>query len=213
MDRNQRRGRPAYPDTLTPAEWRVADAVRHGMTNKAIAEGNGVSVDAVKFHVANILAKLAMERRSDLRRWNGVRANSNLARQDGLDQHLAIGQIGQIARSVKDIEASVAWYRDVLMLPHLYTFGTLAFFDCDGTRLMLSEGGAEAASILYFHVADIRAAHRQLEDRGAVFVAAPHMIHRHADGLEEWMAFFSDNEGRPLAIMAQVADSEESGSA
>jgi methylmalonyl-CoA/ethylmalonyl-CoA epimerase len=29
------------------------------------------------------------------------------------------------------------------------------------------------------------------------------MIHRHDDGTEEWMAFFNDNEGRPLAIMAQ----------
>jgi hypothetical protein len=37
-----------------------------------------------------------------------------------------------------------------------------------------------------------------------VFVNAPHMIHKHADGTEEWMAFFSDNEGRPLAIMAQA---------
>ena len=30
------------------------------------------------------------------------------------------------------------------------------------------------------------------------------MIHRHDDGTEEWMAFFTDNEERPLAIMAQV---------
>jgi hypothetical protein len=30
------------------------------------------------------------------------------------------------------------------------------------------------------------------------------MIHRHADGPEEWMAFFNDPAGRPLAIMSQV---------
>jgi hypothetical protein len=30
------------------------------------------------------------------------------------------------------------------------------------------------------------------------------MIHRHADGTEEWMAFFKDLEGRPLAIMSKV---------
>jgi hypothetical protein len=30
------------------------------------------------------------------------------------------------------------------------------------------------------------------------------MIHRHDDGTEEWMAFFNDNEGRPLAIMTQM---------
>jgi len=36
------------------------------------------------------------------------------------------------------------------------------------------------------------------------FADAPHVIHRHPDGTEEWMAHFSDPEGRPLAIMAQV---------
>jgi len=30
------------------------------------------------------------------------------------------------------------------------------------------------------------------------------MIHKHADGAEEWMAFFKDNEERPLAIMSRV---------
>jgi len=32
------------------------------------------------------------------------------------------------------------------------------------------------------------------------------MIHRHEDGTEEWMAFFKDNEGRPLAIMSREAN-------
>jgi methylmalonyl-CoA/ethylmalonyl-CoA epimerase len=30
------------------------------------------------------------------------------------------------------------------------------------------------------------------------------MIHRHEDGTEEWMAFFEDDDARPLAIMTQV---------
>jgi methylmalonyl-CoA/ethylmalonyl-CoA epimerase len=30
------------------------------------------------------------------------------------------------------------------------------------------------------------------------------MIHRHEDGTEEWMAFFQDNDGRPLAVMSQA---------
>jgi methylmalonyl-CoA/ethylmalonyl-CoA epimerase len=30
------------------------------------------------------------------------------------------------------------------------------------------------------------------------------MIHKHGDGTEEWMAFFKDPEGRPLAIISQV---------
>jgi catechol 2,3-dioxygenase-like lactoylglutathione lyase family enzyme len=113
--------------------------------------------------------------------------------------------IGQIARSVADISVSEKWYREVLGLPHLYTFGTLAFFDCGGTRLMLSqEAGAAKESILYLRVTDIAAAHQTLLARGVKFTNAPHMIHRHADGTEEWMAFFEDPDGRPLAIMVQV---------
>jgi catechol 2,3-dioxygenase-like lactoylglutathione lyase family enzyme len=100
------------------------------------------------------------------------------------------------------------WYRDVLGLSHLYTFGQLAFFDCGGVRLMLSandEGGAPQAAILYFRVGDIARSHEEMQARGIVFLGAPHMIHRHEDGTEEWMAFFADNEGRPLAIMSQVS--------
>ena len=118
---------------------------------------------------------------------------------------LALGPIGQIARTVKDIAAARAWYGDVLGLTHLYSFGNLAFFDCGGVRLFLSEGeGSPSESILYFRVPDIRAAHQAMSARGVAFTHAPHMIHRHDDGTEEWMAFLADNEGRPLAIMAQV---------
>ena len=60
-------------------------------------------------------------------------------------------------------------------------------------------------SCLYFRVADIHSAHRDLDAKGVEFASAPHMIHRHADGTEEWMAFFNDPDGRPLALMAQAA--------
>jgi catechol 2,3-dioxygenase-like lactoylglutathione lyase family enzyme len=123
-----------------------------------------------------------------------------------MDDALRIGPIGQIARRDKDFGAARRWYGEVLGLPHLYSFGDLAFFDCGGTRLFLSQddGTEQGESILYFRVADIRAAHAGLAARGIEFLNAPHMIHRHDDGTEEWMAFFKDNDGRPLAIMAQV---------
>lgn len=200
------RGRPPHDDVLTPAEWRVVEFVRHGLTNRDISGRLGVSVDAVKFHVANALSKLGFESRAELRSWAGVRRDSNLARQEtDMQADLAIGPVGQIARTVKDVGAARAWYGEVLGLRHLYSFGNLAFFDCGGVRLFLSEGeGAPSESILYFRVPDIRAAHQALDGRGVQFTHAPHMIHRHADGTEEWMAFFADNEGRPLAIMAQA---------
>jgi catechol 2,3-dioxygenase-like lactoylglutathione lyase family enzyme len=119
---------------------------------------------------------------------------------------MILGRIGQISRTVKDLARSQEWYTSVLGLRHLYTFEPLAFFDCAGTRLMLTQQAEPSAteSILYLTVPDIAAAHRELASRGVEFTNAPHMIHRHADGTEEWMAFFKDLEARPLAIMSQV---------
>jgi DNA-binding CsgD family transcriptional regulator/catechol 2,3-dioxygenase-like lactoylglutathione lyase family enzyme len=192
------RGRPPHADLLTPAEWRTVYAVQHGMTNTEIARRRGISVNAVKYHVTNALAKLALPDRRALRRW--FRGTGDTA----VNPELKLGPLGQIARSVSDVVASEKWYRDVLGVAHLYTFGPLAFFDLGGTRLMLSqEGGATKESVLYLRVADIGAAHSTLIGRGVNFTHAPHMIHRHADGTEEWMAFFEDPDGRPLAIMCQ----------
>ncbi len=200
---NAARGRPVHPDVLTPAEWRVADGIRHGLTNRTIATGLGVTPEAVKFHVSNILAKLALPDRRALQRWPGVRIDSTLG-DDIMVQAPQLGAIGQVSRTVSDVAAATRWYRDTLGLTHLYTFGELAFFDCAGTRLFLSQGDPTRNSILYFRTTDIRATHRDLEARGARIVAAPHVIHRHADGSEEWMSFFEDPDGQPLAIM-QVA--------
>jgi len=212
MPMRRPRGRPRHDDVLTPAEWRIVNAVRHGLSNPQIAKRRGISVDAVKFHVANAIAKLGLVDRRALRQWRGIprygALRRNIQREDTTMETKTseLGAIGQVSRTVRDIKEAEAWYRSTLGLRHLYTFGNLAFFDCAGTRLYLSaENGASAAeSILYFRVADIVAKHAELLSRGVEFKGAPHMIHRHADGTEEWMAFFSDPEGRPLALMSQV---------
>ncbi|GAA3109278.1 DNA-binding CsgD family transcriptional regulator/catechol 2,3-dioxygenase-like lactoylglutathione lyase family enzyme [Kribbella aluminosa] len=197
------RGRPRHPDVLTPAEWQVVHAVRHGMSNQEIARRRGVSVDAVKFHVANALMKLGLTRRTELRGWRGVPADSPLRAQGA--QPMELGVIGQIARPVRDIHVAVDFYGTVLGLPHLYTFGDLAFFDCGGTRLFLSATEEPAQpSILYFRVDDIQTAYDELRARGVEFEQAPHLIHKHDNGVEEWMAFFPDPDGHLLAIMAQA---------
>ncbi len=200
----RKRGRPPHADLLTPGEWRTVHFVQHGMSNVEIARRRGISVDAVKFHVGNALGKLGLRSRSELRAWFRAPADSALSRGGKQEGSMDISNIGQVARSVSDSAASEKWYREVLGLKHLYTFGTLAFFDIGGTRLMLSqEGGAVRESILYLRVADIAAAHQLLQSRGVRFTHAPHLIHKHADGTEEWMAFFEDPDGRPLAIMSQ----------
>ena len=202
------RGRPPHDDVLTPAEWRVAHAVQHGMSDREIAERRGISRDGVKFHVKNLRTKLALPTRQALRTWFQPPKDSLLARQGrSAMSHLELGPIGQISRSVADIQKAEQWYGKVLGLRHLYTFGKMAFFDCGGTRLYLTQEGAASGSesIVYFRVEDIAEAHRSLKSRGVEFINPPHLIHRHADGTEEWMAFFKDPDGRSLAIMSQVA--------
>lgn len=202
----RKRGRPPHADVLTPAEWRVVHAVQHGLSNQAIARRRGISVDAVKYHIANAVAKLGLRNRAALRAWFRAPAHTALYREEKpMTSELTLGKLHQIARTVRDRPASEAWYRDTLGLKHLFSFGTLAFFDLDGTRLMLSaDGGLQPESILYLRVSDIRAAYETLSARGVRFDAPPHLIHRHADGSEEWLAVFRDLEERPLALMAQV---------
>jgi len=179
------------------------------MTNRQIAEGRGISKEAVKFHIENVLGKLGLFNRKALRQWYQPPKGSALHRQGRAAMiDLEIGPIGQVSRSVSDIHSAERWYGGTLGLRHLYTFGNLAFFDCGGTRLLLTQGDtpSTAESLLYFRVSRIQQAHEALKGRGIEFINAPHMVHRHADGTEEWMAFFKDPEGRPLAIMSQVKD-------
>ena len=69
MNSDRKRGRPAHPDILTPGEWRVAKAARFGMTNRQIAERFDIGLEAVKFHLSNILSKLGFDRRQELANW------------------------------------------------------------------------------------------------------------------------------------------------
>ena len=206
MSSRARRGRPPCKDILTPAEWQVVHLAQHGLTNREIARRRGVSIDAVKFHIANAVSKIGLENKRALRGWFRKPLDSALqAWRNGMEPDLRLGRIGQISKSVSDIERSEAWYRDVLELRHLYRFGRLTFFDCDGTRLFLEESNKPIAeeSVIYFKVADIAQSYDKLRHRGVEFTSAPHMIHRHDDGTEEWMAFFVDPDGRLLAIMSQ----------
>jgi catechol 2,3-dioxygenase-like lactoylglutathione lyase family enzyme len=177
------------------------------MSNREIASRGGISADAVKFHVSNTLAKLGFSSRRELRQWFRVPVGGALEGQ-GIPMHksMILGSIGQISRVVSNIAQAETWYGTVLGLKHLYTFGQLAFFDCDGIRLLLSEtkDTLPADSMLYLRVEDIAGTYAELQARGVEFTHAPHLVHRHADGTEEWMAFFKDPDGRPLAIMTQV---------
>ena len=111
------------------------------------------------------------------------------------------GPPSQIARRVENLDRARRFWRDTLGLTELYSFPGLAFFDLGPTRLMLRETGTrDEADLLYLPTQDIVGSHAVLGQRGAQLTSAPHMIHRHPDGAEEWMAFFKDDEGRDLAL-------------
>jgi catechol 2,3-dioxygenase-like lactoylglutathione lyase family enzyme len=115
-------------------------------------------------------------------------------------------QLSQIARRVESLDRARSFWRDILGLRELYAYPGLAFLDLGDTRLMLRQTGMrDEADLLYLRVPDIVAAHEDLAAKGVTFLQGPHVIHRHADGMEEWMAFFADDEGRPLALHAVKA--------
>ncbi|HET8571604.1 MAG TPA: VOC family protein [Candidatus Limnocylindria bacterium] len=204
------RGRPPHPDTLTPAEWAVLDLVRHGLGRAEIARLRHTSIDAVKYHLANISAKLGVETRQ-LRHWPGYPQSSPMHRalEDSMTSDLHLGPLGQVSLDVGDVARAERFYGEVLGLPHVFTFGDLAFFDMAGTRLYLHRKSADEwkpGSILYFRVDDIGTEHAELTARGVHFTGAPHLIFTDdASGDEEWMAFFEDGEGNTLALMSRVA--------
>lgn len=73
--------------------------------------------------------------------------------------------IGQIAVNANDLDRAVDFYRDKLGMKHLFTVPPkMAFFDCDGVRLMLALPETpqfdHLSSIIYFNVDDIQQALR-----------------------------------------------------
>ena len=119
---------------------------------------------------------------------------------------LSLGRIGQIALTVSDIGRAVTFYRDSLGMRFLFQVPNLAFFDCEGIRLMLSlpEKSAEASSsVIYYKVADIQQAFQTLAARGVAFEGEPHLIAKMPDH-ELWMAFFRDPDRNLLALMSEV---------
>jgi len=125
-----------------------------------------------------------------------------------LPSDFGLSAIEQIAITVKDIDRAVAFYRDQLGMKHLFSAPpNLAFFDCDGVRLMLSPPPKpefdHPSSIIYFKVDDIQQAHATLADRGVQFEEKPSFV---ADmgTYDLWLASFRDSENNLLALMGHV---------
>lgn len=122
-------------------------------------------------------------------------------------KQFGLARIGQIAVNVHDVARAIAFYRDTLGMKLLFDAGNMAFFDCDGIRLMLAVAEKpefdHPSSIIYFQVDDIRSAHDLLSSRGVRFEATPHLVARR-DHYDLWMAFLRDLDGNLLALMSET---------
>ncbi|WP_341323672.1 VOC family protein [Solibacillus sp. FSL H8-0523] len=118
-----------------------------------------------------------------------------------------IQRIGQIAVPVKNIESATEFYKEVLGLPLLFNTESMAFFDCNGQRLLLSlpekDEYANSSSVIYFQVEDIKKSVEKLIEKGVSFIDQPHVVAKMGN-TETWMTFFNDTEGNTHALMCEV---------
>lgn len=123
--------------------------------------------------------------------------------------NLSNATVAQVMIPVEDLDRGVSFYRDVLGIPFLYAAPPqMAFFVCGTVRLLvgvLPPGQtAKRGSAIYFKVSDIRSVFSTLENKGVPFTATPHLVNR-GPKTELWLAEFTDPDGNPLALMAEVA--------
>ncbi|AXC09423.1 Glyoxalase/bleomycin resistance protein/dioxygenase [Acidisarcina polymorpha] len=114
--------------------------------------------------------------------------------------------IGQIALTVQDLAISKEFYQNTLGMQFLFDAGTMAFFQCGTTRLMI--GVAEKpihpeGTILYFRVSDIQEVCSVLVEKGVEFLQPPHLVAKMPDH-DLWLAFLKDPSGNTLALMSEV---------
>jgi predicted enzyme related to lactoylglutathione lyase len=126
----------------------------------------------------------------------------------GDETSFGLSAIEQIAVNAHDIERAVEFYRDKLGMQLLFNVPpNLAFFDCNGIRLMLSLPAKpefdHPSSVIYFHVDNIQQAFESLSARGVQFEEQPEFV---ADmgTYNLWLAAFRDSENNLLALMSHV---------
>ena len=178
-------GRPPHPDLLTPAEWRVLDLVRHGMRRAEIARRRGTSVDAVKYHLANISGKLGVGARQ-LRHGRASRPPAPLApKEDRIDHdhvhhHPARGHRPDLALDPRHRPRRALLRRDPRAAARLHVRRPRLLRRRRHPPLPPPQGrvrtGGPARSCTS-SVDDIHAAQESLVAKGVHFTGAPHVIH------------------------------------
>jgi catechol 2,3-dioxygenase-like lactoylglutathione lyase family enzyme len=111
-------------------------------------------------------------------------------------------KLGTVMLGVREMERSLAFYRDALGLAVQFASGEFTFLSAGGISVVLrTAAGLEPAadgrwSELVFHVEDIDAAHRQLRERGVAFRVEPRIVTG-----DQLAADFRDPDGHVLSIL------------
>lgn len=118
-----------------------------------------------------------------------------------------IQKVGQIGVPVKDLNRALDFYKEKLGLSLLFNTDSMAFFECNGLRLMLSlpekEEFAHSSSVIYFQVTNIKETYERLVDKDVIFIDEPHVVAKLGQ-TETWMVFFKDTEDNTHALMSEV---------
>ncbi|MEN0129520.1 MAG: response regulator transcription factor [Brevundimonas sp.] len=70
-------------ENLTPSELRVLDLIGEGLSNREIAERLGVAEKTVKNHITSLLAKMGLQRRTQVAAWVAARKHSGWRAEPG----------------------------------------------------------------------------------------------------------------------------------
>jgi DNA-binding CsgD family transcriptional regulator len=92
-----RRGRPPYPDLLTPREQEVLALIRQDLTNEQIGQRLSISESGARYHVSEILSKLGVESREEAAAWQASKIEDRSGKAFGLGlAHLVKGPVNAV---------------------------------------------------------------------------------------------------------------------
>ncbi|WMW81443.1 VOC family protein [Undibacterium cyanobacteriorum] len=120
---------------------------------------------------------------------------------------MQIESIGQIAIAVSDVEKAKSFYQEVLGLKLLFDAPpSLSFFQCGGTRLMLTTLQGDTAdhrtSVIYYKVDQLESVASHLSSLGVAWVQAPNLVAKMPDH-ELWMGFIRDPDQNLIGLMEE----------
>ena len=121
-------------------------------------------------------------------------------------QSVSLSRIGVLILGVRDMQKSLAFYRDTLGLPLRGAGGEFAFLDAGSITLALREARDLAPAQgdwpveVVFSVDDIEAAYASLRSRGVTFRVEPRIVTG-----DQLAADFRDPDGHILSIFGPRA--------